>query len=302
MDLTDIDFNGHASLRIDAGDISLVAATSVGPRILGLVTGDGMNVFAELPDVTVECPGTGPCHLYGGHRLWAGPEDPRVTYRPEDAAVDVEQDEHGVRLIGPTDKVAGIARTMLISVEEPGRIRITHRVVNTSDDQQTLAPWAITMLPSGGRAWLPLLDGPHDEGGFQANRNLVLWPYTQLDDPRLTLSAALIEIRSDRPEFIIDGPVKMGTAIRRGWIAHWRQGVLFVKYVQHDEKARYPDLLASSQVYWNGQWGELETLGPLTTLGLGEVAVHVEEWEVHHVDEAEAERMATSGDLDRPAE
>jgi hypothetical protein len=43
---------------------------------------------------------------------------------------------------------------------------------------------------------------------------------------------------------------------------------------------------------------ELETLGPLVDLAPGEAAVHVEEWEVHLVDEAEAERLVASGELD----
>lgn len=176
---------------------------------------------------------------------------------------------------------------------------LSHRVENTADRATTLAPGAIMMMPSGGRAWLPLLSRAHDAGGFQANRNIVAWPYTRLDDPRLLITDSTLEVRTDSVDRIIDSPIKVGTAIRRGWLAHWRDRVLFVKRTRHDEEARYADLSASAQICWNGAWGELETLGPLETLAPGAVAEHVEEWEVHLVGEAEAERLVTSGELDR---
>jgi hypothetical protein len=87
--------------------------------------------------------------------------------------------------------------------------------------------------------------------------------------------------------------------MRRGWVAHWREGVLFVKRAHHDEEAAYADMGASGQVYSHVDFTELETLGPLTDLGPGQAAVHREDWEVQLVDEAEAERLVTSGGLDR---
>ena len=37
-----------------------MVTTSVGPRVLGLLTEDGRNHFAELPDMTLDCPGSDP--------------------------------------------------------------------------------------------------------------------------------------------------------------------------------------------------------------------------------------------------
>jgi hypothetical protein len=302
MTYSDDGFGQHDPIQLDSGDVKLVASTTVGPRILGLIGPRGRNIFAELPDLMIECPGTGPSHLYGGHRLWAGPEDPRVTYRPEDGPVEVERLANGFRLTGPADPIARIRRSIAVSATGTGCFTLVHQIENTADDAQVLAPWAITMMPSGGRAWLPLLVGPHDEGGFQANRNIVLWPYTRLDDPRLQIHDALLEARTDRDDLIFDGPVKVGTAMRRGWIAHWSAGILFVKRTRHDEDARHADLQATAQTYWNGVWGELETLGPLRPVAPGGVAEHVETWEVHAVDEAEAERLVGSDALDEPGD
>ena len=46
--------------------------------------------------MTLSCPGSEPFHLRGGHRLWAAPEDPRVTYRPDDDPVEVDELPDGV--------------------------------------------------------------------------------------------------------------------------------------------------------------------------------------------------------------
>jgi hypothetical protein len=280
--------------------VAAIVTTSVGPRILGLVRPDGRNALAEVPDATLRCPGSGPFRLRGGHRLWAAPEDPRVTYRPDDDPTEVEELADGVRVTTPTDSVAGTQRRMSVRVLGAGRFAVDHRVVNRADRVQRLAPWAITMMAPGGRAWLPLLRRPFDEGGFQAQRNIVFWPYTRLADPRLSLGDGALELRTDRPELLsLDAPVKVGTSGRRGWIAHWRDGLLLVKHARHDEGAVYADMGASAQVYANPTNTELETLGPLVDLAPGEGTDHHEVWEVRLVGEAEAEALVAGDALDR---
>lgn len=300
MSLAEERFGGHDAVRLEAGEVALVATTSVGPRILGLLGPDGSNALVELPDRTLPCPGSAPFHLYGGHRLWAAPEDPPVTYRPDDDPVAVELVSGGIRLTAPADAVAETQRDITVGALGPGRFMLTHRVVNRADEPRTLAAWAITMVPLGGRAWLPLLETPFDPGGFQAQRNVVLWPYSRLDDPRLELADERLSVRTDGEErAALEDPVKVGTTNRRGWLAHWRDGVLLVKRAMHDEVKPYADMGASAQVYAGPYFAELETLGPLTTIAPGEAAVHVEEWEVRFVDEREAERLVGSGAMDR---
>lgn len=300
MSITTTPFAGHEAIAIDAGRIRLMVTTSVGPRILGLLTEDGRNHFAELPDMTLDCPGSDPIHLRGGSRLWAAPEDPRVTYRPDDDPVDVEELADGVRLLTRPDPVAGTSREIDIRVAGPERVAVDYRVVNRADHPQRLAAWAITMMAPGGRAWLPLLTEPFDPGGFQAQRNVVLWSYARIDDPRLVLLDEAIEVRAalleDQPDL---GRFKVGTSMRRGWAAHWRDGVMLVKYAGHDEAREYADMGASGQVYSQDDFTELETLGPLTELAPGEAAGHREEWEVRFVGELEAEQLLMSGALDR---
>jgi hypothetical protein len=301
MSVSTARYAGHEAVQVEAGEVRLMVTTSVGPRVLALLDASGANAFAELPDATLTCPGSAPFHLYGGHRLWAAPEDPRVTYRPDDDPVDVELLEEGVRLRTPPDAVSGTSRETTISATGPERFALEYRIVNHADAPQRLAAWAITMMAPLGRAWLPLLSVPFDPGGFQAQRNIVLWPYSHDDDPRYVVGEGAIEVRSDRTlDHGLTGPFKVGTSLRRGWTAHWRAGVLFIKRAAHDERQEYPDMGASCQVYTHPTFTELETLGPLATLAPGEAVVHHEDWEVRFVGEEEAERLVTSGELDTP--
>jgi hypothetical protein len=300
MSITTTQYAGHEALVIEAGAVRLVATTSVGPRILALLGPDGVNAFVEVPDMTLPCPGSDPIHLRGGHRLWAAPEDPRVTYRPDDDPVAVTEIPGGARLTTRPDPVAGTSRETSIVVTGPERLSFDYRVINTADHPQRLAAWAITMMAPAGRAWLPFLVGEFDPGGFQAQRNIALWTYARTDDPRFVLTDAAIEVRASAiAAHGITGSFKVGTSLRRGWLAHWRQGVLLVKRAGHDESHTYADMGTSGQVYSHPDFTELETLGPLTDLAPGEAAVHHEDWEVHLVGEDEAARLVSSGDLDR---
>ena len=300
MSISTTRFAGHEAIRIDAGRVSLVATTSVGPRILGLLTEDGRNHFAELPDMTLDCPGSDPIHLRGGSRLWAAPEDPRFTYRPDDDPVGVEEVDDGVRLITRPDPVSETYREISIRVTGPERFSFDYRVINRAEHPQRLAAWAITMMKPLGRAFLPVLTDDFDAGGFQGQRNVVLWAYSRNDDPRYVIHDGALEVRSavmaDGP---LDVPFKVGTSMRRGWTAHYRDGLLLVKYAGHDEAGDYADMGASGQLYSHGDFTELETLGPLTDLDPGDAAEHHEDWAVHLVDEAEAERLVLSDGLDR---
>jgi hypothetical protein len=300
MPITMTQYAGHEAVQIESGRVRLVVTTSVGPRVLGLLTEDGQNHLAELPEMTLDCPGSDDFHLRGGSRLWAAPEDPRITYRPDDEPVGVQEITDGVRLVTRPDPVSETHREIEIRVTGPERFAFGYRVVNRAERPQRLAAWAITMMKPLGRAFLPLLTGNFDEGGFQGQRNIVLWPYSRFDDPRNVVHDHALEVRSavlaDEP---LDVPFKIGTSLRRGWVAHYREGLLLVKYSDHDESREYPDMGASGQVYSHADFTELETLGPLTNLEPGDVAEHHEDWAFHLVDEAEAERLVASDELDR---
>ena len=56
---------------------------------------------------------------------------------------------------------------------------------------------------------------------------------------------------------------------------------IFVKWsAVHDDDAVYPDLGASSQIYRDERFLELETLAPTEDLAVGEESTHTEVWRI----------------------
>jgi hypothetical protein len=183
----------------------VLVTTAVGPRVLGLLGPDG-NVLAVLPGATLDGP-AGAFSLIGGHRLWASPELPEVTYQPDDRPCAVAEIGGGVRVEAPVDG-AGLVKAIEVRGEGDGWV-VDHSLRNRSAAHVRLAPWAITQLPLGGEAMLP---NPPRAPGFQADRSLVLWPYTDPSDPRIHIGADVVRIESGAGQ----GRLKLGAAPSEG--------------------------------------------------------------------------------------
>ena len=83
------EFLGLDCVELSTGQIDLIIPVSVGPRILSLSYKGGANLFAELPNNYLEFPGEGNFYFYGGHRLWLAPEDPTITYIPDNLPIKI---------------------------------------------------------------------------------------------------------------------------------------------------------------------------------------------------------------------
>lgn len=269
MSLEEVTFEGHGGVRLEWGSSAVVVTTSVGPRVLGLLD-DGSNVMAVLPDAVLERPDGAPYRFYGGHRLWAAPEEPAVTYAPDDRPCAVTELGGGVRVEAPPDG-AGLVKALEVRRHGDGWL-VGHELRNEGDRPLHVAPWAITQLRPGGRATLPL--GPRGAGP-QADRALVLWPYTDLDDPRLAFAAGEVEVGAAPGS---SGPVKVGAAPGEGRVSYRLGDLVFEKRVEFEAGGDRPDRGAAVQVFAREQFCELETLGPLHDLAPGASATHREAW------------------------
>jgi hypothetical protein len=275
--LEETEFSGLPSVAWVVGPISLIAPRTIGPRIVGLEL-NGANVFAALPDAVLQGPDGRLFHFRGGHRLWEAPELPAITYRPDDEPVEIVVKPAGLRLTGQVDPATGLRRSMALRVAPRGMTIVAdHFIANEGTRPHRLAAWAISQFPLGGRAWLGLaaIDGARNDR--QANRSVVLWPYTRLDDDRLHLGDDRIEIRTASRRRSA-GPLKVGSP--GGWLAYLREGVLFVKRCATRSGFAHADLGATAQVYCDARFLELETLGPLTVLGAGRRIRHRETWQL----------------------
>jgi hypothetical protein len=261
-------FEGFEGVRLENGSGAVVMSISAGPRILGLV-GQVGNLLAILPDAGIDRPGGARYRFLGGHRLWAAPEIPEVTYQPDERPCTVTEVEQGVRVEAPPDG-AGLVKVMEVQ-PTPGGWVVDHALRNESAGPMTIAPWAITQFPLGGEMIMPTAakgDGP------QANRSLVLWPYTNLGDPRIRFDRDTVRIDAARG----GSPLKLGAAPSLGWTAYRVQSAVFKKHVAVDGGATYADQGAAVQVYLCDEFCELETLGPVRTVEPGGSATHRERW------------------------
>lgn len=268
-----VNFMGHECVSLKNKTIQLLISRSMGPRILSLRFTDGENILAELPGFVIDCPGSGPFHIYGGHRLWHSPEIPSRTYQPDDSPVDVSPVENGYLVTQDVEAQTGLQKSIEIRLQEhSSQVVITHRLRNHNVWSVTCSPWAITQFKTGGVAILPQVC---EETRELPNRSLALWPYTDLSNPNVSFGKHHILVRADMVE-----PFKIGFPNPRGWLAYWLNGNLFVKRADFDAQSAYFDFGSSSECYCNDQFLELETLSPIRTIEPGETVTHVETWEL----------------------
>ncbi|HSB01937.1 MAG TPA: hypothetical protein VLE49_14905, partial [Anaerolineales bacterium] len=157
------------------------------------------------------------------------------------------------------------------------QVILHHELRNDGAWAVEFAPWALTMFRQEGVGIFPQPVGNTDEAGLLSNRQLIVWPYTRLDDPRLHLRDDFILVHAT-PSL---PPIKFGYFNPYGWMGYWLDGVLFVKRFSIQMSASYPDHGCNAESYCNDQFIELETLGPLTKLEPGESVFHTETWEVY---------------------
>jgi hypothetical protein len=246
--------------------------TTTGPRIIGLhARGVEGNLLAETPDIHWTTP-HGEFHLRGGHRLWTSPEDSFYTCPEDGLNVTTEKDK--VTLRGDVD-ASGLEKEISFHLDQ-NRVLLTQRVTWHGKEPIELAAWGITQVRLGGMAILPL----SATQGLQPNRNLVLWPYSQVNDERLELHDDLVLIHG-RPS---EQAFKIGNYNSHGWVACLWDKALFVKRFSTDHSCKYPDMGCNVEAYVKDVCLELETLGPLTLLQPKESVTYAETWETSVVD------------------
>jgi len=265
--------------RLSNGIVDLIVTGDVGPRIIrfGFINGEPArpgNEFREYPDQVGKIGGQ-EWRIYGGHRLWHSPEDKVRTYFPDNFPVRVEETPLGLRVIQDAETTTGIEKQMEISLSpaEP-HVEVLHRLRNRGQWPVELAAWCLTVMNKSGMAIVPQSTRAHPDL-LLPNRILVLWPYTDMTDPRVRWGEKYITLRQDpgaKTKF------KLGISANDEWAAYARGGNLFVKRFRYKNGATYPDWGCSVEVFADWDMLELETVGPLVKLEPGQALEHSEAW------------------------
>ncbi len=276
------DFHGYPTRTLANQHLRVDYLAEAGPRLVRIyLGGSDMNLLAEAPDLSWETD-LGVYRLYGGHRLWHAPEAFPRTYLPDNEGLTIDEIDGGVRLRQPTERPTGIQKSMELRLD-PDRPALTvqHSLHNVGLWPVQLAPWALTQVALGGVAVLPQQAPVTSQ--YLPNRQLTLWSYTQVRDPRLRLDDDLVLVDGQAGE----QACKIGYFNHVGWMGYLLGDIFFVKRFTPQPGLPHPDMGCNCEVYvWN-RFLEVETLGPLATLEPGAAIVHVETWELHRVPGAE---------------
>ncbi|MBI4683492.1 MAG: hypothetical protein HY757_10400 [Nitrospirae bacterium] len=280
-------------VQITNGIVDLIVTADVGPRIIRYGFVGQENEMCEVGS-TLGLKGGDEWRIYGGHRLWHSPEDKTRTYEPDNSPVAWEEIPDGVLISQSIEPATRIKKEMEIRLSPGGtNVRILHRLTNAGLWPVELSVWSISAMSTGGKEVIPQTS---TNTGLLPNRIIALWPYTDLNDPRVILGNKYIVIRQD-PE--IQQPIKIGTSNETGWAVYFNHNHLFIKYYSHQNNARYPDFGVSYETYANDFMLEMETLSPLAKLGPNSSVEHTEKWELFDNvpmppdDEDEIDRMLT---------
>jgi len=119
--MTRADFHGEETLVLESEHLRLEVLTGAGPRIVRLeLAGSGEEPTRDVADVGWEH-AVGEYHLRGGHRLWYAPENPPLTFPPDEGDLLVTESAHGFAWKGSSRSRACASRWRSSSPRAPRR-------------------------------------------------------------------------------------------------------------------------------------------------------------------------------------
>lgn len=286
------------NLRIANDHVELIVTLDVGPRIISYRRLDGQNVFKNY-EGQLGGRAEGEWMIRGGHRLWIAPES-EASYELDNEAVDYQVDETTGEVVIETGATGSstIRKTLGITLSpDSPKVAVRHTATNTGEAAIEIATWGLSVMAPGGVEIIPqppLGEHPRD---LLPNRGIVLWAYTDLSDPRIHFGRDFFTLRQS------EGfpPTKFGLSHRENWVAYVLGDDVFVKTIEFEEGAVYPDGGCNFETFTNDEMLEVESLGPLTRLENGESVSHTEHWYLSQIQsEAQIESEKALGNWLRP--
>ncbi len=258
--------------RFEVAGTEMFVTLEVGPRIIGFSRVGGPNEM-KVSAKDAGRSGGPEYRSYGGHRLWIAPEEVPKTYQTDNEPVEISEEDGWVGFASAPDAYHLQKEIRIQPAPEIGGFRLEHRIYNRGLYSIELAPWALTVMETGGTCLVPQHDYAAHGDVLLPARPLVLWPYTKMDDPRYTWGGEVVRLRQDANL----GPTKIGMLVQQGYAAYANHGNLFLKRFEC-EVSEYPDYNSNFEAFTRQDMLEVETLGPLQLIEPEDYAVHYETW------------------------
>jgi hypothetical protein len=260
---------------VSNGDVELIVTSDVGPRIMRYAFIGWQNFFKEFAEQLGKS-GEPKFQLRGGHRVWKAPEDPIATWAPDNVSIQVQITAQGLVAREPVEPLTGLQKEMeIVLAPEGSNVTVTHRIYNRGLFPLEFSVWAMSMMTPGGVAISGFPPrGKHPEV-LAATNPLVMWAYSDLSDKRWLFTKKYLGLRQDAGDA---EPQKLGLFNAKTWAAYLVHDDLFVKRYEAEPGKKYPDFGCSFETFTNGEFLEIETLGPMTRVEPNGSVAHVERW------------------------
>jgi hypothetical protein len=159
--------------------------------------------------------------------------------------------------------------TLILKVQNNNLI-VKQKILNLGPKIIDAAVWSLTQFAANGTA---IFKFNNHNTGFLPNRKLIIWPYTNLNDPRLFLGDEYASLKMDPKN---NRPLKLGMDSRIGRVSYILKNYQLIINYPNLQNANYPDFGCNLETYTNNYFLELETLSPLCKLLQGKSMTHNE--------------------------
>ncbi len=273
-------------LSISNGIIEAYITVDVGPRIIRFGFVGGQNIMCDNRDVMAPKDGQEfqdffgkdkKWEILGGHRIWTSPESYPHSYYPDLDPVKYEITSDGAIFTPNAEIENGLQKQLEVKMNpDDTNMCVTMRVTNIADAPQEFSIWGLTVSARHGTLIVPMNT---NDTGLLANRNISVWPYTNLADSRVHFGKKYVTLRQD---INIEQSFKLGFDLNDAKVYYCLGEDIFEKsYVTHHGCEKYPDNNCSFETYTNAGFIEVESLSPLKSVNPDQTVSLTECWSMH---------------------
>lgn len=217
--------------------------------------------------------------LYGGHRLWAAPEN-ELSTTADNFPIHWSKEDHSILLWEDPSLQTGLQKFLKIIFLPDGHIRLEHSLLNISDHPICCASWGITSLAPGGYA---KVDYSRPQNAcLQPQRSISLWGDSSVSDPRLTFTPDQLKV-TFQP---LPNTCKIGLYCPKGLAVYENKRQRFTLRFSPETMEQLPDGGCNFELFLCRHFMELEALGIKKHLEPGEYTSHWELWKFEKMDDA----------------
>lgn len=273
-------------LALSNGVIEAYVTIEVGPRIIRFGFVGEQNVMCDNRNVMEpKCDKEfydffgkdKKWEILGGHRIWTSPEAYPNSYYPDLDTVNYEITNDGAIFTPNPEKENGLQKQLEIKMDpDDANMYVTMRVTNIADKPQEFSIWGLTVSATDGTLIIPMNT---NDTGLLHNRNISVWPYTNLADSRVYFGKNYVTLHQDTN---VGQPFKLGFGLNNAEAYYCLGDNVFRKSYDTDHKNEsYPDNDCSFETFTNNGFIEVESLSPLKSVLPNETVSLTEHWSMH---------------------